>query len=39
MSTIVAAISTFDATEMTTVRRFLATVRDAAATYRVEPSG
>jgi hypothetical protein len=39
MSTIVAAISTFDATEIATVRRFLETVCDAAATYRVEPSG
>ena len=39
MSTIVAAISTFDATEIATVRRFLETVREAAATYRVEPSG
>lgn len=38
MSGIVAATSTFDETEIGTVRRFLETVREAAATYRAELS-
>lgn len=38
MSGIVAATSTFDVTEIATVRRFLETVRDAAANYRAELS-
>lgn len=39
MSGIVAATSTFDLTEIGTVRRFLETVRDAAANYRADRPG
>ena len=38
MSGIVAASSTFDVAEIATIRRFLETVRDAAANYRAETS-
>jgi DNA-binding MarR family transcriptional regulator len=38
MSSIVTAIATFDDNEIATVHRFLDAVRNAAATYRTEPS-
>ena len=38
MSSIVTVIATFDDNEIATVRRFLENVREAAETYRAEPS-